>query len=199
MQVQRETCFRDCDAAPVPDSSITIRVKLSNDYPATVPSVLNVRIIHQLNEREIIQPIFGKFLESGGIVRMNDELINFSSLILISTLSAIIILQVEKDACNTQLSAEDIAALESEMSKLAESLVGEVMVLEVAQKVSAWLSWKARDRGPQFSSFYEEMEAEKEKKERLRLREKEKASRASALELQAGVSDRSRCSKNVVM
>ena len=109
--------LRDCVAAPVTDSSITIRVKFSNDYPSTVPSVLNVSIIY----REILQPIFVKF----------------SELERITNLSPKITLQVEKDACNTQLSAEDIAALESEMSKLAASLVGEVMVLEVAQKVSA--------------------------------------------------------------
>ena len=54
-----------------------------------------------------------------------------------------------------------MSALEAEMSKLAASLVGEVMVLEIAQKVGSWLAWKAKGRGPRFGSFYEEMEAEK--------------------------------------
>ena len=65
------------------------------------------------------------------------------------------------NASNTQLSADDVSALEVQMSKLAASLVGEVMVLEIAQKVGSWLAWKAKGRGPRFGSFYEEMEAEK--------------------------------------
>ena len=75
--------------------------------------------------------------------------------------SCAIFLQVDKDASNTELSADDVSALDSEMSKLAASLVGEVMVLEIAQKVGSWLAWKAKDRGPRFGSFYEQMEADK--------------------------------------
>jgi translation initiation factor 2-alpha kinase 4 len=112
------------------DDKVTIRVKMSADYPITVPSVLKI---------------------------------------------------YEAKA----LSSDDIAHLEVDMMKLAQSLVGEVMITEIAQNVGAWLVGNSRKKGPRFGSFYEEMEAEKEKRERKKRDEKEVTAKLESIELES--------------